>query len=301
MNPSHTGPCVPQTKGTLEPAEPTGLVLSAELVETFLRDLLEKGRTPGTVQRYRKSLEQFYSALAGEKRVTRDTLNDWKLELQKQGFSPNTINVRISAVNSLAEYCGRRDLQARHTQQDGPIQPELTRSEYLRLLSTARLLEKQRIYLIVKVFGTLGLLVQELCLLTVRAVHQGQLELKTRTVYLPRCLQMELSDYIEQENIRSGPVFVTASGAPLARSYISASIRALGSEARVADEKCNPRCLKKLCCTTQGNIREDLELLFEQTYERLLEKEQRSIGWDPIDDDSPIRVSAAETRLAGYG
>lgn len=279
-----------QQKDALRPAEPEGIVLSSELIEAFLNSLLEKGRTPDTVQSYRKNLEQFYNGLTGEKRITPGRLDEWKLEMQKQGLAPRTINMRISVMNSLAEYCGRRELQAStHVLPADSIQPELTRSEYLRLLSTARLLEKQRIYLMIKVFGTLGLSVQELCLLTVQAVGRGQVLLGKQVVRIPLCLQRELTDYIRQENIRSGPVFVTAGGTPLMRSYISASIRALSSEARVPAEKCNPRCLKKLCHTTRDSVRENLELLFEQTYDRLLEREEQSIGWNP-----------PETSLSGH-
>lgn len=269
------------------------MLLSAELIESFLASMAEKGRTPETIQCYRKSLEQFYGMLAGGKRVTRGTLDEWKLEMQEQGLAPRTINVRISAMNSLAEYCGRRELQAQtHALPGDSVQPELTRSEYLRLLGTARLLGKQRTYLMIKVFGTLGLSVQELRLLTVQAVCRGRLVLDKQTVYIPACLQSELTGYARQANIQSGPLFVTAAGAPLARSHISGSIRALGSEARVAEEKCNPRCLKKLCQTTQDHVRETLELLFEQTYERLLEGEQRSIGWD-LPEKGPLAGAAA--------
>lgn len=50
-----------QQKDALRPAEPEGIVLSSELIEAFLSSLLEKGRTPDTVQSYRKNLEQFYN------------------------------------------------------------------------------------------------------------------------------------------------------------------------------------------------------------------------------------------------
>ena len=49
------------------------------------------------------------------------------------------------------------------------LQPELTRTEYLRLLQTARALGRERVYLLVKLFGTTGLTVQELEKVTVEA------------------------------------------------------------------------------------------------------------------------------------
>ena len=46
-------------------------------------------------------------------------------------------------------------------------EPELTRTEYLRLLQTARALNRERVYLLVKLFGTTGLTVQLLLQQTV--------------------------------------------------------------------------------------------------------------------------------------
>ena len=41
-----------------------------------------------------------------------------------------------------------------------------------------------------------------------------------------------------------------------------------------------PRCLRRLCLETREAIRADLAALAEQTYDRLLEQEQLSVGWE---------------------
>lgn len=58
------------------------------------------------------------------------------------------------------------------------VQPELTRAEYLRLLQAARALEKERAYLLVKVFALLGIRVGELPQVTVEQVKAGRLLLR---------------------------------------------------------------------------------------------------------------------------
>lgn len=251
------------------------------MIEDFLTDLDTKGRTPETVLRYRKSLERFYEGLPGDKRITRGTLDAWQANMLAQGLAPRTVNTRVSAANSLLEYCDRRELQARaQITPDEIVQPELTRAEYLRILAAARMLGRQRVYLMVKVFAILGLLVHDLPLLTVQAVREGRVMLGKHPVHIPFCLQKELIEYAAAEHIQDGPVFVNTNGRPLMRSYVTTCIRALSRDARVPEEKCNPRCLKRLCQMTQDNIRENLELMFEQNYERLLEGEQMTIGWD---------------------
>ena len=60
----------------------------------------------------------------------------------------------VIIVNGYLGYIGARDLQvADRLEIAEEPQMELTRSEYLRLLSPARLLRRDQAYLLVKVFG----------------------------------------------------------------------------------------------------------------------------------------------------
>lgn len=74
------------------------------------------------------------------------------------------------------EYMGRRDLQlVGQLEADKGLQPELSRVEYLRLLQAARILEKERTYLLVKIFALAGIRVGELPQVTVERVRAGRL------------------------------------------------------------------------------------------------------------------------------
>ena len=64
------------------------------------------------------------------------------------------------------------------------------------------------------------------------------------------------------------------------RTNVTDSIRRLCREAQVPEEKGNPRCLRRLYLDTWEGIRRSLEVLAEQSYERLLEEEQETAGWD---------------------
>ena len=180
---------------------------------------------------------------------------------------------------------GRRDLQLLERLETEPdAQPELTRTEYLRLLQTAKALERERTYLMVKAFALTGVRVGELALVTVEAVETGRLLLtfsgERRYVPIPGCLRRELSDYMARQGIRSGPVFVSRNGHVLRRTQVTSEIQALAHDARVEASKCTPRCLRKLCLVTQTEIEHSVRLLAEQSYERMLDTEQLAVGWD---------------------
>ena len=78
----------------------------------------------------------------------------------------------------------------------------------------------------------------------------------------------------------SGPIFHTRGGKPLGRTAVTDSIKQLCRDARVPEEKANPRCLKRLWQSTQDGIRTQIDLLVEQACDRLMEAEQLTVGWD---------------------
>ena len=257
-----------------------GLRLTDELELRFLENLLEHGRTKNTISVYRRNLSKLRKSLPEGSNLDPAFLSNWQAELLKQGYSPGTVNSCTATVNSLLEFAGRRDLQAGQIPINGEVSsPELTRNEYLRLLQAAKLLKKRQTYLLVLLFGTMDLPLRSLSRVTVEAVQEGWVFVPRR-LRIPSCLRAELLTYAEEQGIGSGPVFCTRYGKLMDRWNINTRIQSLSRDARVAPEKCNPRCLRKLCIATQENIRANLELLAEQTYDRLLENEALTVGWN---------------------
>ena len=203
-------------------AAPAELTVTWEEVCRYLDSLAARGRRRETIQVYRPKLEAFYHFLPEDKRVAADTLELWRAALLREGYSPGTANTHVSAANGLLAYLGRRDLQLiGQLDTEGEIQPELSRTEYLRLLATARNLGRERTYLMVKVFALTGIRVSELNRVTVRAVEEGRVltacDGRAQYVLIPACLRKELTVYLRRVGITAGPVFVTRSGRPMRR------------------------------------------------------------------------------------
>ena len=250
----------------VSPAEgPAGgeTAVTWEQVESYLDSLSSRGRTAGTITAYRRSLKRFYRDLPEDKRVDRETISRWRTALLEGGYTARTVNAHLSAANSLMDYLGMRGYQ--HSQYlplpEDEEQPELTRNEYLRLLSAARLLERER--------------------------REGVLrpDQDAPPVPIPDGLREELLHYILQRGVLSGPVFVTRTGKNMYRTTVTACIQGLARDAQVSPEKCNPRCLHKLYLATQEEIRGTFLPLIQQAYQRLLETEQMAIGWAAGEED----------------
>lgn len=266
-------------------AAPAELTVTWEEVCRYLDSLAARGRRRETIQVYRPKLEAFYHFLPEDKRVAADILELWRAALLREGYSPGTANTHVSAANGLLAYLGRRDLQLiGQLDTEEEIQPELSRTEYLRLLATARNLGRERTYLMVKVFALTGIRVSELNRVMVRAVEEGRVltacDGRAQYVLIPACLQKELAVYLRRVGITAGPVFVTRSGRPMRRTQVSGEIRTLCRDARVDGDKSNPRCLRRLYQVTQERIRDSVQILAEQAHERMLEEEQLTVGWE---------------------
>lgn len=265
-----------------------GEVMTREAIEDFIETLREKKRGKNSLESYQRILTSIYDWLPEDKIVNGTTgakRRIWLLE--EKGFSHRTVNTQMSALNSFFRYLGHREWQVEEfVRITGDVQPELSRAEYLRLLSAAKQMGNEKTYLLIKTMGGAGVRVQEIAQVTAEAVRQGSVRLdshnglRLRMMFIPKGLQGELMDYIEKEQIRSGSVFLTRDRKPLSRTTINHYVSAVSQEARVDPEKATPRCLWKMYQSIQNGIEENIHVLIRQAYEDIMEKEQLSIGWD---------------------
>ncbi len=259
--------------------------MDSSCLSGFFRHMADSGKGGGTLESYRRTLDSLYESLPKEKEIDREILLRWKDNLLSAGYAVNTVNGKISAVNSFLEWMDRRELQLHPvSSSENDAVPELSRKEYLRLLSAAKLQKRERTYFIIKTICCAGVRVQQLSQVTVEAVKAGDSVMKgqcgPRVLHIPSILREELLAYAERRGISSGPVFINQNGLPVNRSNVTDSIRRLCRDARVPEEKGNPRCLLKLYQSTYQNIQDSISVLIEQTYDRILEKEQLSVGWE---------------------
>ena len=247
--------------------------------DSFLLDLEEQGSSQASISRYRRSLELFRDAVAETGELQANTLEKWQRKLADEGYSARTINTSLSAVNTFFEYCGWEQLQYRHTLPVEGVQTEISRSEYRRLLQTAARLNKERAYLLVKLFANTGIQLQDLELVTGKSVHQGEILVDScdgvQRVRILEPLRSELCRYAEELGT-NGPLFVTKWGTPLNRSNVTQMITDLSDESGVPRRKANPRCLRNLYQRTRAELEANVDRLVEMGMERIMEQDQNS-------------------------
>lgn len=257
-----------------------GVILTQERMQAFFMQQREKNRAEATIERYRKDLDRLYAWLPEDKAVTQDRLMEWKQDMLENGFSGRTVNTRISAANSFLAFEGLRELQLMDFEENEKVETVLTRQEYVRLLQAARNASDQRLYLLIKLFGTTGLPVQYLKDVTVDTLAGGVIRTEEAEDRIPVCMQDELKSYIEENHLSSGPVFRSRSGKLVNRTTVTSLMKKLSIDAQVEREKITPRCLKKMYHETQEMLENEVKPLVEKAYKQILEEEQRLAGWD---------------------
>ena len=266
-------------------AAPAAVSLDGPSVDRFLADLASRGRAPETCARYRRSLSRLSQLLPEQGYIRAGSLAACREALLRTGAAPRSVNVILSAANSFLAFCGRRDLQLGDAlPADEPRRPELTRAEYRYLLQAAKLLRRERAYLLVKLFAGTDLPVSELDHLTVEAVRAGAVVTSSgktvALVHLPACLCRELLAYSDRQGLSSGPVFLTRDGAPMSRTYVNTAIRELCAAAKLPPEKVTPSALRRLYYEGRHAVEANVALLVEQALDRQMEEEQLTLGWD---------------------
>lgn len=262
-------------------------VLARSDIDLYLQDVASRGCKQGTLENYRRSLLNFFDWLPEGKRVSRKMVYDYQDYLIGK-YTSRTVNMKMTAINGILGFLDLREYQStvKASVDDTAIQPELSRNEYLRMLSAAKAIGDERLYLIIKLFGTTGIAVQEFDKVTVEAVRSGTIvtfpNRNRLALRIPACVQSELLEYAKEKGVKSGPIFLTREGRPLGRTTLSNMVPHIARYAKVEESKCTPRCLQKLYAETWDTIKSNVNVMLQMTYDKLLEQEQVIYGWQDV-------------------
>ncbi len=262
-----------------------GVVITRRQIDGYLESIRAKGLSKDTCKQYSAKLEIFYRFLSTDKLVRQGNSRTLAGKADRRWLCPahgESIAVGRKQLFSLAGSAR----PAMHAIDEAPkgCAAELTRNEYLRLLQTAKIHNKHRTYLLVKVFATTGIIIGELPEMTGRSHegrkldHRKRIEETSAYVSQTACKRNYWNTQRKKEydlarySLRVGKLMV--------RAHVNACIHELCNDARVDDEKGNPRCLRRLYQETRQDIQRNMQLLLDQTYNRMIEAEQCTTGWE---------------------
>lgn len=242
--------------------------MTEEMIVSFIEYLRCEEHSAATCEKYRRSVLALYLSLPAEKLVEKVEVLRWKERMAKQ-YAASTVNAMLAALNGFFAFCGWNDLKVKPLKIQKAIfrdkSRELSRDEYLRLLSAAKSMGNARMYYIMETLCSTGMRVSELRFVTAASLSVGYVTVdckgKQRTVLLTKRLRRSLLKYCRSRGIRSGPIFVTRTGAPMDRSNIWREMQRLCERASVAAEKVFPHNFRHLFAVAFYRLEKDIAKL----------------------------------------
>ena len=234
-----------------------GHILTNGQLISFKQQLRSEEREQSTIEKYMREVKLFRTWLAGCP-VTAETIAQWKNHLRDDNYKSETINSKLSALNRFFKFMRWPECRIKYLKIQRKLfrgtEKELTKEEYMRLLESAKSLEKARLSLLIETICATGIRVSEVRYITAEAIQAGRADIslkgKIRTILLPGKLCRKLQKYAKKQKITSGEIFLTRSGKGISRRQIWAEMKALCKKANVASSKVFPHNLRHLFART---------------------------------------------------
>ena len=241
-------------------------LITNNAIETFRTYLVREEKSEATVEKYIRDVRAFVGYV-GKNVLSKELVMSYKRYLIGREYAVRSVNSMLASVNSFLGHlkCPEFRVKSIKTQRQTYCaqDKELTKAEYMRLLSAAE--RHQQLKLIMETICSTGIRVSELRYFTVEAVRAGEIVVncknKTRTILVPGKLRRILLDYSKKSGIATGVIFITRSGRPVDRSNIWARMKRLCEEADVTPGKVFPHNLRKLFARTFYGIEKDIAKL----------------------------------------
>ena len=245
-----------------------GRIITEKQMAKFAAYLKSEEKSKNTVEKYIRDVREF-SSYVGTAEITKETVINYKNKLISDNYAVRSINSMIASINSLLSFLGWADLKVKSIKLQRqiycPEEKELTKTEYMRLVNTAKQKGNERLNLLIQTICGTGIRVSELSYITVEAVKCGEavvlLKGKTRSVFIVRDLQKKLLRYAAEQKIISGTIFITRNGKPMSRTNIWREMKNLCEQAGVNPKKVFPHNLRHLFARTFYGIEKDIAKL----------------------------------------
>ena len=239
--------------------------INNKTIEEYKHYLIQEEKSRETVKKYVSTMRTF---VLENKKLSKETLIQYKQELINSKLNPSTINSKLSALNGLCkflqhpEYCVKfLKIQRKVFQSE---KKELTRKEYEKLVQTAYEQKKKQLALILQTIGATGIRVSELKYITKETILNGKscihLKGKERVILIPKTLRKKLIQFIKDNNIEQ-EVFITKNGTSIDRKQVWRQMKALCKLAHIDKSKVFPHNLRHLFAVTFYKQNKDIAKL----------------------------------------
>lgn len=210
----------------------------------FNLELAMNEKSMNTIKYYNQAINRLLSMVNDDQEVSKDILIKYKANLIDSGdYKMSTIDRHLQAINRFLVFCGRKDLTIKRLKLQNKMSYDkvITQIDLKRLLKWSKKLNRQDIYLIIKVFANTGIRVSELKYFKVEKLN-SIIEInnknKIRFVPIRQELLRELRKYCKHQKIEEGFIFTNKRNKKLKNpTIIWRELKYIAGRARVDKSK----------------------------------------------------------------
>ena len=236
-------------------------------LRNFERHLKDDEKSDATISKYMHDLKCF-AEFVQSRNIDKLLVLEYK-DFLKENYAVTSANSMLAAMNSYLRFEGWHDSCVKQFKVQKKAycseNEELTKEEYVRLLTTARQNGNERLFMLLQTICCTGIRISELEYITVEALERGEAEVdckgKLRRIFIVPDLCHKLQTYASEHGIISGPIFITKKGNAMNRSNIWREMKALCRRAGVCEQKVYPHNLRHLFARTFYGIEKDIAKL----------------------------------------
>ena len=150
--------------------------IAEETLRKYRIRLIEQEKSTHTIKKYMRDIQSFIAFLADvEPPLSKMQVIAYK-EALKTRYATSSVNSMLTPVNDFLRFLGQEQCRVRLVKCQRQIfkeaNRELTKEEYLRLLSAAQKNHDERLYLLIKTICATGIRISELPYITVESAVQ---------------------------------------------------------------------------------------------------------------------------------
>lgn len=223
--------------------------LEAKL-EEFELFLKEDEKAEKTIEKYKTNIKAFIE-FSKDKELTKRTVIEFKEKLdQVDEYLPNTTNNYLVVINKFLNFIGKKDLCVKVIKQQKKFSLEysLSKSDYHRLLRTAKKYEEYDNYIILRILAETGIRISELAFFKIEDLDKTmkiKKKGKVREIPVKLDLLREIRKYCRDRKIKEGPIiFNPKTGKPYANSTIWRRLKKMAGRARISKDAVHPHAFR---------------------------------------------------------
>ncbi len=221
-----------------------------EKLEEFELFLKEDEKAETTIKKYKTNIRAFIE-FSKDKKLCKKTVIEFKEKLdQVDEYLPNTTNNYLVVINKFLNFIGKNDLCVKIIKQQKKFSLEysLSKSDYHRLLRTAKKYEEYDNYIILRILAETGIRISELAFFRIEDLDKTmkiRKKGKVREIPVKLDLLREIRKYCRDRKIKEGLIiFNPKTGKDYANSTIWRRLKKMAGRARISKDAVHPHAFR---------------------------------------------------------